>query len=192
MKEVHSKERPFLGHSKLSMFLSNHSFIHSKMFMKCVKEAILLQVWDTEITCKVFHDVVPPPSTALEHAPSWRFWTFSCFCPEGSSLRYLFVQLFPLRTRLHVTSLEMLSSHSLYPHPALFSFTALITTCHLQVVFICYMFVLPSLECNVHESRVFALLTAGTLCLQQCPTQRRHFILIEWMNTGLVPKMPPV
>lgn len=114
---------------------------------------------------------------------------FSQVWPGRETGKSLFGQLFPLRTRPHVTSLEMLFSHSLYPHPALFSFTALTTTCH---IFICYMFVFSSLECNVHESRVFSLLTAGTMCPQQCLTQSRHFILIEWMNRRLVPKMPPV
>ena len=47
---------------------------------------------------------------------------------------------------------------------------------------ICLYFVVFAvpLECNVHERKVFALLTAGTMCLQQC--LRRHFIHINWMN----------
>lgn len=135
------------------MFLSNHSFTQ-KMFMKHVREAIPLQVWDTDISYKIFYDVPPVPWTGFgassflgilniflplsrklfSHVPIWLV-----LFTQNSTKCHILRDAFPD----HVPKKAVPSSHSLYPHPALFCFTALITTCH---VFICYVFLFPSLE----------------------------------------------
>lgn len=154
------------------------------MFMKHVRETILSQTWDTEITCKFLYDVVPPPALPWGMLSLEDFEPFLAFIQKAllSGLaweRNREEPIWPALSTLDLTNVtfsEMLSSHSLYRHPALFSFTTLITTCH---IFICYMFVFSSLECNVHESRVFAH------CRNHVPTtvsDTEHTLHINWMN----------
>lgn len=95
----------------------------------------------------------------------WGFCTFSCLRLEGSSPRSLLGQLTPRRpwrpqSRFPTPPVRGQLLLSPAPHSAFFSFTALspLTCVH--------YYACAGAECP--RGRVFALLTVGTACLEEC------------------------
>lgn len=187
VEDIHSKPQ----------HVSKQSFIHSlKMFMKHVRVAILLLVWDTDITYKIFYDVPPVPCTGLEAylflgiLNSFLASVQKALLP-GTCLTSFFhrglnqmshpQRYFPwlcLQKGNHFLSLSVSSSCFIFHHNTYY---------HLSCIYLLSVFLHLTIM-NVHESRIFALLTVGTMCLEQHLTQSRHLYILtdEWTQASPV------
>lgn len=111
--------------------------------------------------------------------PSWDLCVFHCLCLEASSSRSLLSELTSLRP-YHPQGRSLSPSHLYSGSPFLslapqfcFLFLHSSTTLHMFITICC-----PSWEWGVHEGGVLALLTEGTLCLEDCVVGSRCFTCI--------------